>query len=303
MKNFINKILIFTFPILIGIVCLEWAVRAIPKDYILKNNYLSNHAANIEVLFLGNSHIVNGVNPKLMAFNAFNAASAAQTLEYDLALFHKYNNALINLKCLVVSFDYISVYKDFLNTYEKFRKRNYSIYYGINLDRSLEAKFEVTDVALKTNLDRVKHYFLNNVSEIQCDSLGWYKAPEWNKNSLLESSNYALSKHTAFFTDSPVIKKNIQAIDSLLSYTNKKKIKIIFVTAPACKYYREGLDKIQFNNTIKIVNDRVQKYPNAFYFNLIENPQFTDSDFYDADHLNERGSILFTHLLDSLIRL
>jgi hypothetical protein len=38
------------------------------------------------------------------------------------------------------------------------------------------------------------------------------------------------------------------------------------------------------------------------YYNFLNDPSFQAEDFYDADHLDEKGAKKFTLLLDSVIK-
>ena len=98
MKKFIKRAVIFSIPVVITIICIELLLRKIPNDYRYKNEYLENHSNEIEILFLGSSHVYYGVNPKYITYNSFNAANKSQSLDYDVKILQKFEKKLKNIK-------------------------------------------------------------------------------------------------------------------------------------------------------------------------------------------------------------
>ena len=80
----------------------EFLLRNIPNDYTYKRNYLDNNAKEIEVLYLGNSHILYGINPVFSKYKSFNCAHGSQSLNYDFAILNKYKKQWKKLKLIVV---------------------------------------------------------------------------------------------------------------------------------------------------------------------------------------------------------
>ena len=77
-------------PLLLGALILEVLIQNIPNEYSYKKSYLDSNSNEIEVLFLGSSHVYYGVNPEYISANSFNASHIAQTLDYDYAILKKY---------------------------------------------------------------------------------------------------------------------------------------------------------------------------------------------------------------------
>ena len=109
MKFFLLKSIFLICPLILLFFLIEVIVRRIPNDYTLKHNYLSNNM-DIEVLTLGNSHVLYGVNPNLIELESFNASLPAQTIKIDYNLLNHYKNNFSNLKYIVIPVDYYSCY-------------------------------------------------------------------------------------------------------------------------------------------------------------------------------------------------
>lgn len=106
MKKFVTLTLVFSLPVIVLLIAFEFSLRHIPNDYAYKRHYLDTKSNEVEVLYLGSSHIYYGINPEYSKFKTFNAAHISQSLNYDLAIFEKYKNNWSNLKCIVIPVDY-----------------------------------------------------------------------------------------------------------------------------------------------------------------------------------------------------
>ena len=106
MKKFILKTIFFLLPILVLAVIMEISLRAIPNDYKQKRNYMDSHSDEIEVLVLGSSHSLYGINPKYFSQKTYNMAYVSQSLDLDYKILEKYYNRFKNLKTIIVDISY-----------------------------------------------------------------------------------------------------------------------------------------------------------------------------------------------------
>lgn len=304
MKKFIKHTLIFLLPILALLITSELLLRNIPNDYSYKKRYLDLKSNEIEVLYLGSSHIYFGINPEYSKFNSFNAAHISQSLNFDVAILEKYINNWSKLKYILIPIDYFSMYTTLESGIEKWRVKNYSIYYNINCKSSnYKLNFEILNGQLKTNLDRLKSHYLNNSTDVTCNKLGWgISYSSKNGKDLIETGKTAAKRHTKDINENPFFEENINTVNELIEFAKKSKVKIIFLTCPAYKTYADNLEQKQLNNTINIISQIADKNSNTIYFNLLNDKTFNAEDFYDADHLNEKGAKKLTIKIDSLIR-
>ena len=98
MKRFYLAVLLFVTPIFVFMGGVEYAVRQIPNEYKYKNDWMDQHAEEVETLILGSSHAYDGINPDFLGKNAFNLAFPSQTLKYDHHLFFRWADRLRKLK-------------------------------------------------------------------------------------------------------------------------------------------------------------------------------------------------------------
>ena len=78
--------------------------------YKEKAEGLKKDAHEIEILILGNSHATYGVNPDYFTDYAFNIANVGQSIFFDKALTLQNIGVLEELKYVLISLDYHSLY-------------------------------------------------------------------------------------------------------------------------------------------------------------------------------------------------
>jgi len=303
MKKFIKILLLFSIPILTGMISTELLLRNINNDYSYKKKYLDGKSNNIEVLFLGSSHIYYGINPEFMSRKSFNGAHISQSLNFDLAILEKYNDRWKNLKFIIIPIDYFSMYSTLENGIENWRVKNYNIYYDISTYGNYWSGFEIFNGKLPTHMSRAKSYLFNGKSDITCNQFGFginYNSKD--SKDLIETGKAASKRHTMKLEKKQTIfSKNIQTINSMIEFANSHNLKIIFITCPAYSTYRDNLNPIQLDNSVNIVKQLSAKNKNTAYYNFLANKTFVAVDYYDADHLNEIGARKLTLKIDSII--
>ena len=298
MKKFWLHILKIILPIFIFFLVLEIALRKIPNDYQLKKSYLDKNVSKINTLILGSSHAFYGVNPEYFSKHTFNVAYVSQTLDLDEELLHCYKDKLTNLKKIIIPISYFSLFETLETDVEKWRLKNYILYYGFENKYHFTANFETLNPDILLNLKKVvKHYALNK-SFITSSNLGWGTNFNSKERKKFEGQ-YTAKKHTA--KNFKLFDGNIKSLQKIIKMCQKKKIEILFITTPTHLSYYKNLNQIQLSKTIKTINELVQKNQNCSYLNLLKSDKFMASDFYDADHLNDIGAKKLSLLLDKKI--
>ena len=291
----------FVFPILFMTVLGEILLRKIPNDYSYKNTYLEDNSKNLDVLFLGNSHLYFGVNPYYIKANSFNAANTSQTLDLDLAILDKFKTKLSKLKIIIVPVDYFSLYSKLETSIESWRMKNYFIYFNIGGLWSIQNNSEVFGSKLRLNLNRLYEFYIKNKSNVVCSDLGWGVSYNSKNNQNLKISGEIAAKRHMKNNDDHLI-ENINNLNEIISFAIKIKAKVVFLTCPAHKSYVNHLERNQLNTTIHMVKNLSRVHKDAVvYINLLNDRSFKEIDFYDADHLNEIGAKKLSLKIDSLI--
>lgn len=293
-------LLAFVLPIILIAVVLELTFRNIPNDYRYKNQYLHQNAKNIEVLFLGSSHVFFGIDPQLIGPTAFNAAHVSQTVDIDLKVLQKFESSLINIKYIVVPVDYFTLRARLANGNESWRAKNYNLYYNIPVSSSWTDYFEILSTPLNINLTRLMDFF-SGKEQITCSPSGWGTTfNSASKMDLEKTGKLSASAHT--IKDSQFLEANINCIKAIVAIARKKGAYVVLLSSPAYKTYTTHLAPVQLNEMFAAVNDICRKDSSVVYLNLLNDTSFVREDFYDSDHLNELGAKKLTLITDSILK-
>lgn len=299
MKKFWLHILKIILPIFIFFLVFEIAIRKIPNDYQLKKAYLEKNASKINTLILGSSHSFYGINPKYFSKHTFNAAYVSQTLDLDEELLQIYKEKFSNLETVIIPISYASLFETLETDVEKWRLKNYILYYGFENKYHYTYNFETFNYDILLNLKKViKHYVLNK-SFITSSKLGWGTNFS-SKNNQKFDGKFTAKKHT--INNFKLFDANLKSLQKIIELCQKKKVKILFITTPTDASYYMNVNKMQLLKTTNTINELVQKDPNCEYINLLDSEKFVATDFHDADHLNEIGAKKLSLFLDKKMR-
>jgi len=306
MRKFIFKVLVFSLPILIVSVAFELLIRNIPNDYSYKKEYLDENSEKIETLVLGSSHSFYGIDPRYFSNNTFNAGQISQSLNYDLEILKKYQGEFKSLKTIVLPISYFSFYSSLESGVESWRIKNYMIYYDLNSSESMLDYSEVLSNHVKVMIDKLVSHYGKGDKSIYCSNLGWgtnFKSE--NALDLLKSGEISAKRHTVLDRESEKVKaefdKNKLHLKSIIKWSKERNVKVLVLTLPAFKSYREHLDGEQLKKTIDATESICSEFDNCIYNNLLNDTAFVASDYFDADHLSEIGAEKLSRQIDSTI--
>ena len=303
MNRFIRQILIFTLPIVLFFITLELILINIPNDFIFKRDFMDLNSDKIEVLILGNSHTYYGINPYFINKKTFNLAYPSQPLNYDFLLLKKYEKSLKKLKYLILPIDYCSLYYKIENGSEKWRSKNYSIYYGLD-SNLIQQDFEILHGRFSNNISRAFNFFFHNKTDLSCNKFGFgYKYnSKFNKN-LFSTGIQASKRHSVnIYKNHEAYSNNFNNLNLLIDIANKNKINLIFISSPAYVSYYSNLNEIQLKYTHNTILNLCKMNNSIYYFDFLKDSSFIANDFFDADHLNEIGAKKLSIKIDSIIR-
>ena len=315
MKKFISKTIFFLLPIFVLAVIMEVALRAIPNDYKQKRSDMDSRSDEIEILVLGSSHSLYGINPKYFSQNTYNVAYVSQSLDLDYKILEKYGNEFKNLNVIIVDISYFSLYSTLETGPEPWRAKNYNIYYDISTSKATN-NFEVLTNKLDINYSRMKLYYTKKIKNDKAfiDSTftakmydGWISLkPAKTTDDLEETGVAAAGRHTYDITERSRVEihdEQTNVLGKIVDWSKQKKVKVVFVTTPTYKTYYNRINAAQWDNTYKVIEDICRKNSNCRYINLLKNEGnlFTEKDFSDADHLSETGAEKMSKLINKLL--
>lgn len=301
-----KKIIYILIPVIILIILFEAKARSLQNEFVVKKSLLEKDIENIDVLILGSSHAYYSINPEAISRKSFNLAANSQDLYYDYMLFEKYKAKLKNLKCIILSVSYFSLWYDLNEAPENWRKYFYRDIFGINSKSGLSIS-EIVDaksysLAFFYRFENVllgtinpKLFYFGN----QMNSSGWNIDTDY---SLIDSTEISIlkGKERVDFTNSLVNKDNydgnVKLIRELIKYSNDNNIKMVFVTTPVSYPYILYMDKNHYDDFQKKVNVFVNN-KNVIYLNYFFDKRFLIKDYVDYDHLRKKSALRFSEIL------
>lgn len=301
--GFIKRNVLFLLPILVIWLGVELYLsnKPLQNTYTAKAHYLQLKKDSVTTLILGSSHILNAFNPNYLSTISFNLANASQTLYYDSALLKTYLPQLPKLKTVIIGISYFSFFYELQDISENWRQQIYYHAFGIkpaefhafelnNYSKLSLYGFGKTFTLLKqkglstdcSNL-QPNGFLFKNVNETINDSIGEKRVTIHN------NQRFAYRQ------------QNIQ--DRLLHMVRllrEKDIQVVFVTTPCHKSYWKFCKEEVLQSQQKFLHNLCQQF-SCKYYNFLKDERFVLEDFANVDHLNLKGSIKFSTLLnDSL---
>lgn len=297
LKKFIVR---FTVTILLPIILLatiyEILFRSIPNTHSYKKNYMDKHAADIEVLFLGNSHAFDGINPAYIDYNSFNLAYHSQEFIFDELLLEKYISEMKSIKCVCFPMSYFTLFEEDIHGW---RANKYRLYCDIDENVKLSQSLECFK---KENFKFLVDYICYGKNLIVCDSLGTmnkytiYHNYDWNASGINAAKRHTLCKNGDYRV------KNYYILDKIYNLSKEYRFKVIFITYPCWKSYYSNLDDKQWSTTKTTIENFVEDKPNFYYYDFMCDTSFNRDDFMNVDHLNEQGAAKFSKKINMILK-
>lgn len=265
-------------------------------------HYIKNHKI-INSLILGSSHAECGYRP--CNSNEINLAFPSGDLYYSYKLFQTVNKNSPNLRNIILFFSPFSS--------------------GFYIQRSSVAISELT--AIMSHLWGISRFSDGRITGTELDvdkSVNSFLNREYNHISeayedyISQEENLTICKRSLDKnkTDDQFIKLELQRtkkhlvyaiqdtampyLDKLLDEAGSGKFNIYIIIPPLRQIYIQRFDK---DNSIFLhLNDYLIKYNNIRLLDFSRDPDFTDDDFKDIDHLNEKGARKLSHKIRNIVK-
>ncbi len=289
MKQFIRHIALFVLPVLILAVGLEIIAESIPNSYTYKREYMEQHGAQIQTLFLGSSNAYDDFDGSVVP-SAFNLANSSQTIEDDYRLLNRYIDSMDSLETVVLGLSYHSL----ALTTQANRRMYYTIYMDLYPRWPLnEYSFEVFNLELL--LKKIVKYTVSR-DITRCDSLGQRvgrtrEALErgtefWNRDveGMVENDHMDVNRLWG------TINTNYRLICEMVDMCNARGVKPVIVLMPVMEEYKRMLPEEQ----VDLYDEVLQNLsPYALCIDASD-WDIPEDGWYNATHLTKESSTDFT---------
>jgi hypothetical protein len=301
-KTFSKKLILFLAPlVLIGAV-FEFRLRSVENTYQMKQKLIAKLEQEISVLIVGSSHAYWGLAASEIKESSFNLALLSQSSSLGAQLTNVYLDKLPNLKLVVFPISYFSLERLLGKSREYWRNYAYYHFFGIPGDMAWNDFLDVRNFSLfflygrESSLQILASNFKISLAE-PMDSRGWLPMDDGPCSPDPELAKKRLSEfQSELSTD--YIAQNIAQIKTTLALTRQHHVQVAFVTIPVCKTFAQVADPQVLLRLHDNLHRLTQQFPNSKYYDYYREPRLNYSDFKDADHLNRRGALKFTKILD-----
>lgn len=306
MKKLVIKILLFLLPVLLVWLALEVFYRTVDTNFTEKNKQIRTEYADAEVLVLGNSHTLFGVNPDYFQRKTYNIANVSQTLYFDELIFNTYVNELPELKAVILNVSYFSLTEDVNPFGDAWRKYFYK--HQMKLDVDIVSPWDIRNYSLATARRFKKsatlvHEYVSNGTVVSVYPNGY--GVQDKRDIVPDKAAIATiiaKKHEDGLID---FKTNIKRLIAIVEACKQRNIQVVLVEMPVYEKYDALLNEQKKNKIERTLKDLENTYTNTSYIKLSRDPRFTDSDLRDADHLTNEGakkaSILLNNAIEELL--
>ncbi len=279
-------------PIFLGWGFVEYFYRTVPNNYTLKYKQINQNKSEIEVLIFGSSHALYGLNPKYFTQKTYNLSGISQTIYFDFLLFKEYIHQLPELKTVILCIEHTNLSQVDNSSEDTFRKYYYKAFMDMNVP--IIKKYDLTQYflsvtrPLKFTINQIKKYHETGTI-VNIDDNGWGNDyPKSGSNVNIENAILRAQNNEDGLLD---FSTNTLRIQYIINLCKEKNINLLIVSMPQTKDYLLQLNQEKLDKIIKTCkNLETQNFHNVKYLNLFKDQRFSDSDFYDADHLNNEGA-------------
>lgn len=299
------KISLLLVPVFALLAYIEIRLFSMPNSYNYKRACFEKQLGTTEILILGNSQAYFAVNPDYLEKEAFNLSCVSQTLDYDIALTHKYIPSLPKLRYVLIHLSYTTLGYTFENSSEAWREYYYHQFWDVKttknnaLDLRLHSK-----VALYTPRVALRYFFndfqADLTSNINYNGYFFVDSAECTPSINAQSGTERALGHTKLISNE-VIKRNTQLLTNFIQSLINNNIIPVFFTTPTYITYRSSVSPSVLKNNNAIIQELCRTY-RLKYYNYFEDPRFVITDFKDNDHLNFIGAQKFSFILNNNIR-
>lgn len=303
MRSLKLKLIVFLSPLVLLFGITEFFYRITPNNYSVKKQYITNHSKDIEVVLFGDSHCFYGLNPIYFSKNTFNFSNVSQTIYFDKLLLEKYLDKLPELKQVIFCIEYTNLSQEDNTGDDVIRKYYYQHF--MELEVPLISKFDPKQYSLTLTqsfdrtLDLYTRYFKTGTIS-DCNSNGW--GNNYKKENRIPPIEVAELR--AKIQEDGLINFDINTnrIKQIISECKQRNIQVFIVSMPQTNLFESYLNQKKLQKIIftcsKFEKDNKE---NVHYLNLFNDKRFVDEDFFDADHLNDIGSIKCSKIVNKFI--
>lgn len=309
MKKFLKYLCLFSLPLLLCAIGLEYMLRQVPNPYTYKRYLLEKKGEGIKNMIIGSSVVDYGIDPSYLPDSTYNLAISGQWFRYNEAQLEKYIDDLPHLKRVIWGVSFQALWSDEYEegVFFQIRKEDSEIaYHKIYMDLSFDNDWRHS-VELISTWDVAfekwsKHYILRDKT-MYCDSLGLDHKDDLSdkEDDWLTDIPRSMKMHTALKNEKAerVYRQNVQRMNNVAKLCHDRGIELYIVIPPTYRKYYELADSAQLQKMYGAIEQLADKWDNVYWYDYFKDDRFEEDDFHDGNHLtSDVGAVKFAKILN-----
>lgn len=307
MKKFLRYIVLFSLPLVVLCLGVEYMLRQIPNPYTFKRYLLEEKGAGIKNMIIGSSVVNQGVDPSLLPDSTYNLAFSGQFIRYNKAQLEKFIDSLPNLKCIIWGISTQALWADESESGVLFQDRiaseciaYYTIYMDISFDDNWLHHSEFLSSPATIWREKWTKYYLQHKKTMYCDSFGLdhkydssekYEEYKGDMDKWLKDIPVGAKKHTPLHNGKAerIYRQNVRCMDDVARLCHDRGIRLCLVVPPVYQEYCKLISDWQKQQIYSTLGEVAGKWDNVSWYNYFEDLRFVKDDFYNANHLTSDG--------------
>ncbi|MCY7389129.1 MAG: hypothetical protein LH481_13905, partial [Burkholderiales bacterium] len=257
-----------------------------------------------DTLIVGSSAADSGISPSQLSGSAFNLANAGQTPYYDDKLVTKAIEQLPKLRRVIIAITYISFEYQIHDSPESWRQYLYHQVWGISpqgeIDRMDIRMWSRAAFLLPQLLKSLVHKsFANLAPNVDVRGFSVIHGERDTPDLGQKAAQVRLAVHHGLMKTEHA-PANIASLEHLLSILQQQNVQVVVVAMPVWHTYADAMRPLAWAKTESTL-ERMTKQYGARYLSFLSQSRLESRDFLNLDHLNERGAIRFTQMLNAAL--
>jgi hypothetical protein len=304
MKKLIYKSILFLLPVIVVACIFEYGLSNVQNSYNIKRSYLENQLPSIEVLLIGNSRTLYGVNPAYFSRTGYNLSNVSQTLYYIKELGIKYVPRMPKLKCVIIDISPTSFGVELIDGKEHWRDYYYTQYWNIDYpennwyDIKRYSKFFLYQ-PIQSCYYASRFFEVNLAPNLANNGWLYVESPKTKKLITDSMGQKRAAFNNEIFQEDRFV-NNVANLDKLVSTIVNNNVKCVLITSPAFKTFTKYIDKVNSERGFAAIKNISRKY-HCPYFNYLYDDRFSIEDFSDNDHFCHIGAKKYSKIINDEI--
>jgi len=305
-KKFLTYTLIFFLPVIIVFFCLEFATRNMDSSFKKNERRLEKSGDSIEVLVLGSSHMLSGINAEYLTQPTLNLASGNQHHDTDFKILKTMVERLPSLKTVVLEVSYGHL--EFPHNGKDFWKNAYYLkYYDINcFERTTYFKDRSLFLSNPPLLsERLYEYYITKEAPVSYSKYGFNENNYFGRFKTLKYNETEIAKTNFRINETPNpenFEQNTRLFFEMLAFSKENDLSVIICTTPMYKSYLPARVPEILRRRDSVLSAIDKKYENvSFLLKEEDTLHFGVRDFWNQSHLSPDGALTFTKMFQQLL--